>query len=224
MTELGDAERYRRLTPFLSPRNTANHSLRCSPPSSNSICLCDNLCVFYIFRHVLFPEYSRRVIPLHQALHINFPILLDSTSFFFLTFSSVTVSSTFCMHSISIRNTSHIQSTYARTRSLGSSVGIVTKLRTGQSGKRNEFLSSPNRPDRLWWPSNLLFSWNWACYPGIKRPGSESGHWPLSSAEVKNECSYTSPPLQFMACTRKTFTFAMFKLFLWSASWVDFVR
>jgi hypothetical protein len=57
--------------------------------------LYENLCVFYIFRHVFFPKYSRGVIPLHQTVHTNSPTPLESTSFFFLTFGSLTVSSYF---------------------------------------------------------------------------------------------------------------------------------
>jgi hypothetical protein len=34
-----------------------------SPPSSNFICLYENLCVFCVFRHVFFSKHSRGVIP-----------------------------------------------------------------------------------------------------------------------------------------------------------------
>jgi hypothetical protein len=33
-----------------------------------------------------------------------------------------------------------------------------------------------------------------ALYPGVKRSGREAGHSPLSSVDVKNAWSYTSPP------------------------------
>jgi len=54
-------------------------------------------------------------------------------------------------------------------------------------------LVKPRIPDRLWNPTNLLFNAQWMFFPQrIKRPGRDVYHLPPSSAEVKNEWSYTS--------------------------------
>jgi len=44
----------------------------------------------------------------------------------------------------------------------------------------------PTQPPIQWIP--------WAFKPGVKRPGREANHSPPSSAEFKNEYSYTSTP------------------------------
>jgi hypothetical protein len=48
--------------------------------------------------------------------------------------------------------------------------------------------------DRLWGPPSLLFSRYRSSFAGVKWPGLEVDHCPPSSAEVKNEWSYTSSP------------------------------
>jgi hypothetical protein len=54
--------------------------------------------------------------------------------------------------------------------------------------KRKSFLSIPQRPDRLWGPTSLLYN----RYQGlflfleVKLPDFEADHSPPSSAEVKN--------------------------------------
>jgi hypothetical protein len=60
-----------------------------------------------------------------------------------------------------------------------------------------EFFSSPPRPERLWGPLSLLFNaYRLFFSPGVKRPGREADHSPPSSDEVKNEWSYTTPPIR----------------------------
>jgi hypothetical protein len=44
----------------------------------------------------------------------------------------------------------------------------------------------PTQPPVQWIPAALSL--------GVKQPGREADHSPPSSAEVKNECSYTSTP------------------------------
>lgn len=79
------------------------------------------------------------------------------------------------------------------------------------SGARDVFLQ--NHPDRLWSPNSLLFNGYRVSYSGVKQPGSEVDHLPLSSAEVsKNLWSSTSIPLYaFMAWTGLTIPV----LYLW---------
>jgi hypothetical protein len=60
----------------------------------------------------------------------------------------------------------------------------------------------PTQPPLQWVPGALSL--------GVKRPGSEADHSPPSSAEIKNERSYTStPPTRFTAwcLVRDNFTF-----------------
>jgi hypothetical protein len=65
-------------------------------------------------------------------------------------------------------------------RGVGVRVPVVSRI-----------FSSPNRPDRLWGPTNLLFS-------GYRGPGRETDH--SASAEVKKMWIYTSTPTYaFMA-------------------------
>jgi hypothetical protein len=88
---------------------------------------------------------------------------------------------------------------------------IKTRLRAGRSGVRIPVGAS--RPDRLWGPLSPLFNEYRRPFPRLKRPGSEVCHSSPSSAEIKNECSYTSipPPGAFMAWTGKTLPFTFFK-------------
>jgi hypothetical protein len=90
-----------------------------------------------------------------------------------------------------------------------SSVSMVTTLRAGRPGFdfRQEFriflLSTasrpalgPTQPRTQWIPGGLA--------PGVKRPGREADHSPLSSAEVKNAWRYTSTsPYVFVTCLIK---------------------
>ena len=46
--------------------------------------------------------------------------------------------------------------------------------------------------DLLWGPPSLLFNGYWRSLPVVKRPGRDVNHWPLFSADVKNEWSCTS--------------------------------
>jgi hypothetical protein len=63
-------------------------------------------------------------------------------------------------------------------------------------GRGWEFFSSPPCPDPLWGPPSLLSNgFQGTLSLGVKRPGSEAGHSPPSSAEFKNAWSYTSTPL-----------------------------
>jgi len=55
-------------------------------------------------------------------------------------------------------------------------------------------------------PPSLPFNGYQGSSLGVKQTGHEVGPSPPSSAEVKNECSYTStPPYIFMACTGKLY-------------------
>jgi len=76
--------------------------------------------------------------------------------------------------------------------------------------------TSPKRPDRPYGPLSLLFK-GWSSFTGIKRPTREGDHSPPSTAEVKNEWSYTSaPPLRLHGADRgnHTFPYLHFYVFL----------
>jgi hypothetical protein len=74
--------------------------------------------------------------------------------------------------------------------------------------KDKGLFSSPNHPDQLWGPINLLFSGFQRSFMGIKWLGLDDDHSPPSSVEIKNEWSYTSTPLVcFLGMDRDTFTF-----------------
>jgi hypothetical protein len=63
---------------------------------------------------------------------------------------------------------------------IGQSAGVL--FPTGE-----RLFSSSQRPDRLWGPSNPLFSGDRRVNsPEIQRPGREGNHSSLSNAEVKN--------------------------------------
>jgi hypothetical protein len=64
----------------------------------------------------------------------------------------------------------------------------------------SRIFTSPRRPDRLWGQPNLLYNGYQGLFPGVKRPGREADHYPLTSVEVKKMWIYTStPPYAFMA-------------------------
>jgi hypothetical protein len=81
----------------------------------------------------------------------------------------------------------------------GSSVSIVTSLRTGRQGfdacqdEIKGYFSSPDLPGGLWDPSIPL------SVPTVKLPGRETDHLSSSSTEVKNAWScYSTPPCILM--------------------------
>jgi len=51
--------------------------------------------------------------------------------------------------------------------------------------------SSPPLPDRLWAPLNFIFNEHQGSLLEVKHPGCDVDHSPPSSAEMKNELSYT---------------------------------
>jgi len=58
-------------------------------------------------------------------------------------------------------------------------------------GGRERVFSCPKHLDWLWVPPNLLFSGYRLSFLGVKEPGHEVNDALPSSAEVKNEGSYT---------------------------------
>ena len=61
------------------------------------------------------------------------------------------------------------------------------------------------------WPPKFLFNlYRGAISPGAKQSGHESDHTPPSSAEIKNDWSYTSTsPSNFLTRERKILPFTM---------------
>jgi len=81
----------------------------------------------------------------------------------------------------------------------------VSTFRGSNSGRGRNFLSSPKRPYRLWYPLSIPLNGYWCSFPGLKRSGRDVDHSAPSSADVKNEWTFTSPPLHaFMVWTGAT--------------------
>ena len=85
-------------------------------------------------------------------------------------------------------------------RSWDTSVGQAIRLRSDRPrnrcsipGNGKIFFFSPVCPDRLW-ASCSLDTGGGGRLPGIKQPGCEGYRSPLTSAEFKNEWSYTTTP------------------------------
>ena len=83
-------------------------------------------------------------------------------------------------------------------------IGIVTRLRTGRSGVRFLTQAKYVSPLEMFAITHRLTEWvvrllssGW----GVKKPGRETDHSPLSSSEVVNEWSYTTTPrCGFVGC------------------------
>jgi len=80
-------------------------------------------------------------------------------------------------------------------------VGVATCLGTGGWTVRDaspdwvkRFLSSPNRPYRLWGPLSFLLSGHRRYFPAVKRPRQDVDRPPPSNVVVKNKWSYISTP------------------------------
>ena len=89
--------------------------------------------------------------------------------------------------------------------------GVQENTKKKYPGKGKIFLSSPIRPDRLWaqLALNLVFSAYGIAFLGLKRPGIEVQHAPLS-AEAKHDYSHISAPSIRLNCVdRENFTFTM---------------
>jgi len=105
---------------------------------------------------------------------------------------------------------------YLKLWSRDSAAGVMTRLQTGRFGGSNSgrggFFSS-KRPDRFWSPTVFLFSWYRVSFWGVKRSERGVDHSCPSSAEVKNEWSYTSTsPTCLHGLDREKFTFYVFYL------------
>jgi hypothetical protein len=91
-------------------------------------------------------------------------------------------------------------------------VGIATKLLAGRSRVRipvGEWsFSFLQNFHRCWGLPTLVFNRYGGSFLGIMRPGSETEHSSVCSAQVKNEWSYTSnSPIQFYGMDRDNCTF-----------------
>jgi hypothetical protein len=81
-------------------------------------------------------------------------------------------------------------------------------VRGSNSGRVKRFSSSPKRPHWLWGPPSLVFIGYLVYFPVVKRSGCGVDHSSPSSAEVKNEWSYTSaPPICHHSVDRHSFNF-----------------
>jgi hypothetical protein len=86
-------------------------------------------------------------------------------------------------------------------RSRDTTVGIATDYGLDDRGigvrvsVGSRIFSSPQHPDRLWGPPNLLSNgYRWLFLPGVKRPGREIDNSPKASAEFKKMWIYTPTP------------------------------
>jgi hypothetical protein len=91
-------------------------------------------------------------------------------------------------------------------------VGIVTRLRTGRSGVQiltvTRFFFSPNTSISVLEPTQPPIQW---VFSVVKRRGHKVNHSPPSSAEVKNEWSYTSrPPICHHGVDKETYVLTYF--------------
>jgi hypothetical protein len=95
-----------------------------------------------------------------------------------------------------------------KNRSRSSSVSIVTRLRARRPWfySRQEqwwiffFFATASRPNLGFTQASYSMGMRRTLFPGVKQPGCEADHSPLSNAEVKNTWSYTSTPqYAFMA-------------------------
>jgi hypothetical protein len=74
-------------------------------------------------------------------------------------------------------------------------VMVGWKVRGSNRSRGNRILSSPNCPDQLCCPQSLLCIGTWDSFTGVKQLGHEVDNLPPPSAEVKNQCDYTSTPI-----------------------------
>jgi len=87
-------------------------------------------------------------------------------------------------------------------------VSTASRQGTGWSGvgipvEARDFFPSPKHPDRLWTPLTIQFNGT-----GVRWVGRDIDHSPSSSAEVKNEWSYTSTsPICLHGMDRENFNF-----------------
>jgi hypothetical protein len=103
----------------------------------------------------------------------------------------VRISFTHVLHGpvISYLNTTYSVQQFSSQYSAGATGRTIRGLNPGR-GKI--FFSPPERPDRLWGQTSVLFSGYRCAFPGIKRREPNDDHSPPSRTEVKNEWSYKS--------------------------------
>jgi hypothetical protein len=73
---------------------------------------------------------------------------------------------------------------------------VIVALKTPRQSPRHI------KPPIQWVPGALI--------PGVNGPGCKADHSPLSSAEVRNELSYTSTPPVCLHGMQKDFTFLLY--------------
>jgi hypothetical protein len=100
-------------------------------------------------------------------------------------------------------------------------LSVSTRLQAGRSKVRNPVrekicrFCKTSRPTLG--PSSLLFTVYWGSFQIVKRPGREVNHPLPSSAEFKNEWSYTSAsPIRFHWVKRENFAFTFVLRALWN--------
>jgi hypothetical protein len=70
-----------------------------------------------------------------------------------------------------------------RDNSVGIATGYWLMVRGSNPGGGRDFRT---RPDRPWGPPSILYNGYWV-FPGVKQPGRDAYHPPLSSVKVKKE-------------------------------------
>jgi hypothetical protein len=88
-------------------------------------------------------------------------------------------------------------------------MGLTVQVSNLSEGKC--FFSSPQCPGWLWGSLSLLFIVYWSSSLWVKWPGYDVDRSFLFSAEVENDCNYTSTPLVSVhAMERDSFAFTMY--------------
>jgi hypothetical protein len=96
-------------------------------------------------------------------------------------------------HRMCCKTTCHIPATSGRQEENWEGFSLRWHLEKLPGSFINLENSSKPRSYRLWGPQQPPIQWIWGALAlGVKRPGREAGHSPLSSAEIKNAWSYKS--------------------------------
>jgi hypothetical protein len=175
--------------------STWSHCESVSFPSVETLgsCYLQQYCHSYIS-----PENLLAFLTAELLIHLNFCEWSDMCDCIFCHCSlhtSVFLTDKFIVRCISLSTTS-------TERSQDSAVGRTTGYGLDDRGVGvrvpvgSRIFSSPRRPDQLWGPPSLYPIGAGDLSLGVKRPGREVDHSPLTNTEVKKMWIYTSTPIR----------------------------